>query len=215
MMEKNNLKKILKCLCFVCIICALIINCVGIPAFAKSSNSSVSSVEDSTGCPLPRNTGTQKDEDFIQFIEDELNISRNDENVFIQYNGNGTVSISIIDSNDQITIYTNPTEEESEFLKDYNEKSKGLLWSAIVLLWKVADVYGLVEFGCKVVEGVSGVDVCGYVGNEIIDTIVKAGQTKKCRVIRYVEKKPCPYPPHSLQCNEPPFAYWKTVVKEY
>lgn len=171
-----------------------------------------SSTTEGSTCPLPRDSGTEEDEEFIKFIENEYGISRNDENVFVQYNANGTVSVIIIDSDKQFTIYTSPTEEQKKELANYNENSKGILWTAFVWLW---NAIGAVETGCEIIQGVSGEDVCGYISSEVIKSLVQAGQRKKFKVFRSVEKKPCPYPPSSQQCNEPPYAYYKTVCQEY
>lgn len=166
-------------------------------------------------CPVPRNTGTEKEEEFIQFIEKEKNISRNDENVFIQYNGNNTVSVSILNSDGTVTVYTTPTEDEYETILNYNENSKGLLWEALVWLYNAYEFGQTIKEGCEKIDDIFDVDVCTYVSREVIKNLVETGTKKKCLVSRYLEKKTCPYPPNSLQCNQPPFAYWKTVVKPY
>lgn len=164
---------------------------------------------------MPRESGDKSDEEFIQFIENEYNISRDDENVSVQYNSNGTTSISIIENENSATIFTSPTEEEIEELKNYNEKNKGIIWTALVWLFRAYKVGGAIKTGCQVIQNVSGEDVCGRIAKQTIDSLVDYGTRKRFKVIRSVEKKPCPYPPSSQQCNEPPFAYWKTTLQAY
>lgn len=65
-------------------------------------------------CTIPRESGNENDEIFISMIENQYNISRNDENVFIQYNGDGTTSISIVNSDQSATILTSQTVGENE-----------------------------------------------------------------------------------------------------
>ena len=43
----------------------------------------ISPQKESYGCPLPRTITTKEDEMFVDFIENEYGISRNDENVFV------------------------------------------------------------------------------------------------------------------------------------
>ncbi|WP_173326731.1 hypothetical protein [Sharpea azabuensis] len=62
-------------------------------------------------CTIPRESG---DEIFISMIDNQYNISRHDENVFIQYNGDGTTSISIVNSDQSATILTSQTVGENE-----------------------------------------------------------------------------------------------------
>ena len=165
-------------------------------------------------CSIPRLSGNESDEEFIKFIETEYNISRKDKNVAIQYNENGTTSISIIE-NDRVTIYTSPTVEESEQLKKYSGNSKGIVWTALVWLFWAYQVGNKIKTGCEVIQGVTGEDVCGYIARQVIENLVAYGTRKRFKVIRTVEKKACPYPPNSLQCNQPPYAYWKTTLQAY
>lgn len=72
------------------------------------------------------------DESFINFIENEYNISRNDDNVFVQFNGNGTTSVTIVESKTEFVVLTSPTKEEAEMLENYNENKKSILWEALV-----------------------------------------------------------------------------------
>lgn len=196
----------------VCICVATCIGSSGISIYAQGSPSESKNNDEINACPLPREEKSISDEEFISFIEDEYNISRNDENVFIQYNGNNTTSIAIVESQNKFTVLTSPTQEESEELANYNENSKGIVWTAFVWLMRA---YNGVKYGCQIIQGVSGVDVCGEISNQIIDSLVAYGTRKRFKVIRYVEKKPCPYPPSSLQCNQPPFAYWRTTYQAY
>lgn len=197
------------------IVCVCVATCIGssgIAVFAQESKSESKNNYEINACPIPRNEKSTSDEEFIAFIEDEYNISRNDENVFIQYNGNNTTSIAIVESQNQVTVLTSPTQEESEELANYNENSKGILWTALVWLMRG---YSGIKYGCQIIQGVSGVNVCGEISNQVIDSLVTYGTRKRFKVVRYVEKKPCPYPPSSLQCNQPPFAYWRTTYQAY
>lgn len=186
----------------------------GISVFAYENNADYGNKK-FTACPMPRSSGNESDEEFINFIENEYNISRNDSNVSIQYNENGTTSIAIIENKDQVTIFTSPTAEETELLKEYNENSKGIVWTALVWLYKAYKIGNKIQTGCQVIQGVSGENVCGRIAKQTIESLVAAGTRRKFKVIRSVEKKPCPYPPSSQQCNEPPYAYWKTTLQAY
>ena len=186
----------------------------GISVFAYENNADYGNKK-FTACPMPRSSGNESDEEFINFIENEYTISRNDSNVSVQYNENGTTSIAIIENKDQVTIFTSPTTEETELLKEYNENSKGIVWTALVWLYKAYKIGNKIQTGCQVIQGVSGENVCGRIAKQTIESLVAAGSRRKFKVIRSVEKKPCPYPPSSQQCNEPPYAYWKTTLQAY
>lgn len=186
----------------------------GISVFAYENNADYGNKK-FTACPMPRSSGNESDEEFINFIENEYNISRNDSNVSVQYNENGTTSIAIIENKDQVTIFTSPTAEETELLKEYNENSKGIVWTALVWLYKAYKIGNKIQTGCQVIQGISGENVCGRIAKQTIESLVAAGTRRKFKVIRSVEKKPCPYPPSSQQCNEPPYAYWKTTLQAY
>ncbi|WP_169336053.1 hypothetical protein [Allobaculum stercoricanis] len=155
------------------------------------------------------------DEAFINFIENEYNISRNDDNVFVQFNGNGTTSVTIVESKTEFVVLTSPTKEEAEMLENYNENKRSILWEALVWLFKFMDAAGDVISGCELIQGVSGVDVCGEISKQVIDNLIAVGTRKRFKVIRDIVKKPCPFPPHSQQCNEPPYAYWRTSYQAY
>lgn len=154
-------------------------------------------------------------EQFVSLIEKEYNISTIDENVEIQINQNGTTSIVVLESEKQVTIYTSPTLEESKLLNNYNANKRGVVWTAIVWLFKAYSVGSTIKTGCQVIQGVSGVDVCGLVSRQANESLVAAGTKKRFKIIRTVEKKACPFPPSSQQCNEAPFAYWKTTIQGY
>ena len=86
--------------------------------FFSASISTVKAVEtpptNESMCTILRESGGENDEIFISMIENQYNISRNDENVFIQYNGDGTASISIVNSDLSVTILTSQTAGENE-----------------------------------------------------------------------------------------------------
>lgn len=168
-------------------------------------------------CKLPRNTGNEQDEEFIEFIEGEINISRDDENVFIQYNGDNTTSVTVVESPERIVIYSTLDENTQKLLQDNPEISnqKGILWTALVWLWKMVNTAGSIATGCDLIQGVSGVNVCGRISKAVIDNLIEVGTRKRYKVINTIERKYCPYPPHSLQCNQPPFAYEKIVLQAY
>lgn len=168
-----------------------------------------------TAFPPPRTKGTMTDESFINFIENEYNISRNDDNVFVQFNGNGTISVTIVESKTEFVVLTSPTKEEAEMLENYNENKKSILRQALVWLFKRIDTAGDVVSGCELIQGVSGVDVCGEISKQVIDNLIAVGTQQRFKGIRYIEKKPCPFPPHSQQCNELLYAYWRTTYQAY
>lgn len=184
----------------------------GISVFASENNADYGNKK-FTACPVPRSSGDESDEEFIKFIENEYNISRNDENVSVQYNGNGTTSIAIVENENQATIFTSPTIEETKLLEEYNENSRSIAWTALVWLFRAYKIGNAIKTGCQVIQGVSGEDVCGRISRQTIESLVAAGTRRQFKVIRSVEKKPCPYPPSSQQCNEPPYAYWKTTLQ--
>lgn len=72
---------------------------------------------------IPRESGNENDEIFISMIENQYNISRSDENVFIQYNGNGTTSISIVNADQSATILTSQTVWENESAQNGKRRS--------------------------------------------------------------------------------------------
>ena len=167
--------------------------------------------EEAVTCTIPRVDGDNDDEEFVALIEEEKGISREDENVFVQYNADGTTSVSIIEDDGKITVYTSPNGVID--LGDYPQ-TRGiftLLWTGMVWLFNAYQFIDGVRTGCDIIKGVSGVDVCSYVGNEIIKSLAR-GTRKKYEVRRMVEKLPCPYPPHSQYCNTVPYAYYKTVL---
>lgn len=186
----------------------------GITIFAQENKTEDNNAQISA-CPPPRTNGTLTDEEFINFIENEYNISRNDDNVFVQFNGDGTTSVTIVESKDKFTVLSSPTEEETEMLKNYNDKARIPLWEALVWLFRILDAAGTIKSGCQLIQGVSGVNVCGEISKQVIDSLVEVGTRKRFKVVRHVEKKPCPYPPSSQQCNEPPYAYWRTTYQAY
>lgn len=210
-----EVKSLAKKMFFLYVSFALIVSFFGVQVSAEENNTVSTKINDYSVCTLPKESSNNKNEEFIQFIEKEYSISRNDENVFVQHNENGTVSITIIESDDLITSYTSPTENEAALLNEYNGKEKGIIWTALVWLYRALKVGSAIKTGCQVIQGVSGEDVCGYVSKEVINSLVKTGTKKKFKVVRSVEKKACPYPPHSLQCNQAPFAYWKTTLHAY
>lgn len=165
-------------------------------------------------CPFPRTEANEQDEEFISFIEDEINMSREDENFFIQYNSDNTTSITVLESTDKIVIYSTLDETTQNFLQENPNFSnqKSILWTALVWLFKLVDG---VTTGCSVIQGVSGVNVCGRISKAVIDNLIEVGTRKRYKVINTIERKYCPYPPHSLQCNQPPFAYEKIVLQAY
>ena len=186
----------------------------GISVFAQENKLDSTNTK-ITACPPPRTKGTMTDESFINFIENEYNISRNDDNVFVQFNGNGTTSVTIVESKTEFVVLTSPTKEEAEMLENYNENKKSILWEALVLLYRLVTTAGDVISGCELIQGVSGVDVCGEISKQVIDNLIAVGTKQRFKVIRDIVKKPCPFPPHSQQCNEPPYAYWRTSYQAY
>lgn len=162
-------------------------------------------------CTIPRESG---DEIFISMIDNQYNISRHDENVFIQYNGDGTTSISIVNSDQSATILTSQTVGENENAQSGKRRGmKKVIYKILVWLYNAYSIGGDIKTGCKIIKGVSGIDACGYVSKEVIKSLVKSRTRKKFNVVRYVEKLTCPYPPNSQQCNAPPYAYWRTEIE--
>ena len=165
-------------------------------------------------CTIPRESGNENDEIFISMIENQYNISRHDENVFIQYNKDGTTSISIVNSDQSATILTSQTVGENENAQSGKRRGmKKVIYKILVWLYNAYSIGGDIKTGCKIIKGVSGIDACGYVSKEVIKSLVKSGTRKKFNVVRYVEKLTCPYPPNSQQCNAPPYAYWRTEIE--
>ena len=183
--------------------------------FFSASISTVKAVEtpptNESMCTIPRESG---DEIFISMIDNQYNISRHDENVFIQYNGDGTTSISIVNSDQSVTILTSQTVGENENAQSGKRRGmKKVIYKILVWLYNAYSIGGDIKTGCKIIKGVSGIDACGYVSKEVIKSLVKSGTRKKFNVVRYVEKLTCPYPPNSQQCNAPPYAYWRTEIE--
>ncbi len=184
-------------------------------SFFSASISTVKAVEtpptNESMCTIPRESG---DEIFISMIDNQYNISRHDENVFIQYNGDGTTSISIVNSDQSATILTSQTVGENENAQSGKRRGmKKVIYKILVWLYNAYSIGGDIKTGCKIIKGVSGIDACGYVSKEVIKSLVKSGIRKKFNVVRYVEKLTCPYPPNSQQCNAPPYAYWRTEIE--
>ena len=183
--------------------------------FFSVSISTVKAVEtpptNESMCTIPRESG---DEIFISMIDNQYNISRHDENVFIQYNGDGTTSISIVNSDQSATILTSQTVGENENAQSGKRRGmKKVIYKILVWLYNAYSIGGDIKTGCKKIKGVSGIDACGYVSKEVIKSLIKSGIRKKFNVVRYVEKLTCPYPPNSQQCNAPPYAYWRTEIE--
>ena len=186
--------------------------------FFSASISTVKAVEtpptNESMCTILRESGGENDEIFISMIENQYNISRNDENVFIQYNGDGTTSISIVNSDQSATILTSQTAGENENAQSGKRRGmKKVIYKILVWLYNAYSIGGDIKTGCKIIKGVSGIDACGYVSKEVIKSLIKSGIRKKFNVVRYVEKLTCPYPPNSQQCNAPPYAYWRTEIE--
>ena len=186
--------------------------------FFSASISTVKAVEtpptNESMCTILRESGGENDEIFISMIENQYNISRNDENVFIQYNGDGTTSISIVNSDQSATILTSQTVGENENAQSGKRRGmKKVIYKILVWLYNAYSIGGDIKTGCKIIKGVSGIDACGYVSKEVIKSLIKSGIRKKFNVVRYVEKLTCPYPPNSQQCNAPPYAYWRTEIE--
>ena len=184
-------------------------------SFFSASISTVKAVEtpptNESMCTIPRESG---DEIFIFMIDNQYNISRHDENVFIQYNGDGTTSISIVNSDQSATILTSQTVGENENAQSGKRRGmKKVIYKILVWLYNAYSIGGDIKTGCKIIKGVSGIDACGYVSKEVIKSLIKSGIRKKFNVVRYVEKLTCPYPPNSQQCNAPPYAYWRTEIE--
>lgn len=186
--------------------------------FFFASISTVKAVEtpptNESMCTILRESGGENDEIFISMIENQYNISRNDENVFIQYNGDGTTSISIVNSDQSATILTSQTVGENENAQSGKRRGmKKVIYKILVWLYNAYSIGGDIKTGCKIIKGVSGIDACGYVSKEVIKSLIKSGIRKKFNVVRHVEKLTCPYPPNSQQCNAPPYAYWRTEIE--
>ena len=71
----------------------------------------------------------------------------------------------------------------------------------------------IVSWACKVISITGLGNPCEYVTKALVNSI---GSAPKARfeITQYMQKDAsCPYPPNSLQCSQPPYAYKKTTYR--
>lgn len=161
--------------------------------------------------------GTYENQQFVNFIFESQNLDEVEENVQIEYYDDGTVYVTHILSEDEIVIYSPLSDKEIE---QYNQSDSmrispgAAIWWAIVQIYKLAGAAGqIANFICNIIEMTGNGNPCDYITNSIIDSLAN-GTTARYEVAQYIYKDPaCPYPPNSLQCSQPPYAYKKTYLK--
>lgn len=201
---KKNIKTI--------IVSILSLSCITtiFPVFAEES-------QPESGCQIMQTVdeGTEENKKFIEYIEKTQEIDVTDEGVEVIYYENGDVNIVEELDDGNFVIYSPIKDEDEIKIKDNDERLIGeAIWFAIVSIKKVYEVVsGIYSFTCYVLENTGNEDVCQYINQAIIDSLVP-DQTVKYEVSKYIYKDPsCPYPPNSLQCSQPQYAYYKTYLK--
>ena len=121
----------------------------------------------------------------LLILQKKKNTSIDDENVSVNYNGNGTTSVNVINNDDSLIIYSSLSSEQKELLKDElnsNEAQVRLLlelWTTLVWL---LNAYDVLKTGCEVIKGVSEYEVCGYVAKKAIKSLVEYGEKEIQRI---------------------------------
>lgn len=207
----NNVKKLL-----VCMICCSVLSCL--------SGMNVHAEENRSGCPVRTLTdkGTVESQEFVDLVvaNENLNIADDDE-IFIEYYTDGTASITHIIDEDLVEVFTPLTESDYEIMNNVSKqknqtRSAGLIfvWQGLVELSKfVGTVGSIVSWACKIISLTGAGNPCEYVTQALVNSI---GPAPKARfeITQYIQKNAsCPYPPSSLQCSQPPYAYKKTTYR--
>lgn len=116
-----------------------------------------------------------------------------------------------------VEVFTPLTKSDEEAIKNIsNAKNQErsvrliLLWQGIVELGKFVGTPGsIASWACKVISITGLGNPCEYVTKALVNSI---GSAPKARfeITQHMQKDAsCPYPPNSLQCSQPPYAYKK------
>ena len=187
------------------------------------NNIKAESKDNSTGCPIKiiDNSGTNDGQDFIQMISEAENIDLDDKNVKIEYYTDGSMSITRELDNGDFEVFTPLTEEQANEIYETNKNKPAtrvvggvLIWQGLVELFNFVRSAGrIIHFGCNVIRLTGVGDPCSYISDAILSSIGSA-PTARFELTQYMYKDPsCPYPPNSLQCSQPPYAYLKTTFR--
>ena len=210
---RNVMKDIKKIL--ICLVCSSVL--IGL------FNINVRAEENGYGCPVRTliDHGTVENQEFLNAVMNNENLDFTDENIIIEYYADGTASITHIVDQNLVEVFTPLTKSDEEAIKNISnaknqERSAGLilLWQGIVELGKFVGTAGsTVSWACKVISITGLGNPCEYVTKALVNSI---GSAPKARfeITQYMQKDAsCPYPPNSLQCSQPPYAYKKTTYR--
>lgn len=127
---------------------------------------------------------------------------------------NGELTIVNIEENGKINLFYSRN-TYSKYSKPSERGVIAVLIGIYLIYETVETVTGRVTKGCKALKAISEFDVCGYLLEQVADSLV-AASSLKYKVIHSFHKDPnCPYPPHSNHCNMEPYAWWKTEIMPY
>ena len=211
---KKKLKNIISTiLCSV--ICISTLGIINIKAESK---------DNSSGCPIKTlsKTGTEENNEFIQMISELENLNLNNENVKIEYYTDGTVSITHKLDNGDFEVFSSVSENQAKEIYENTNGSSStrivggvFIWAGLVELYNFVRSAGrIVSFACTVISLTGAGNPCAYITSSILSTIGPA-PSARFELTQYMYKDPsCPYPPNSLQCSQPPYAYLKTTFKK-
>lgn len=186
-------------------------------------NINVRAEENGYGCPVRTliDHGTVENQEFLNAVMNNENLDFTDENIIIEYYADGTASITHIVDQNLVEVFTPLTKSDEEAIKNIpnaknQERSAGLilLWQGIVELGKFVGTAGsIASWACTVISITGLGNPCEYVTKALVNSI---GSAPKARfeITQYMQKDAsCPYPPNSLQCSQPPYAYKKTTYR--
>lgn len=170
--------------------------------------------------PLLKNEiekGSEENYQFVEMISNNENINLSNENVFVSFFDDGTASVTVFYENGDIDVYSSLTGKQLHDIYESNpelKQQKGIIkeiYEALVELKRKAEPVGdVISFFCSVLRIIGSGNPCGDITDQIIQNL-KEVHTARFEVQKFLHKDPaCPYPPNSLQCSQPPYAYTKT-----
>ena len=204
------------------ILCACLL-CMNIPTVHASSQESC----DNSNCSIDNRVIinepiSENQAKFGEFISTTHGIDLNSNDVNVIYYDDGTAELTRKLSDESTEIYSSITEKQLNELQSTtystNPQPYSLVGSSILfgivsvskIVWKSGKVVSKV---CKVIEKSGNGNPCSLVKNSFLESL-KQPTSVKLEVAQTLYKDPsCPYPPHSLQCSQPPYGYVKTILK--
>lgn len=157
------------------------------------------------------NSDEEKIEELINGIENIEGTEFDKVIIGKDYNDvTGMVDIAVDNLDGSFTVYTTISEKDKAFLMT-NPTAKvistyGIIRTAIGI---IRAVYVAGKTVCKLIQHISGDNVCGTIGKQILNGMMKE---KSYKATSQLKKDPSCVPSHSSMCNSAPYVYWETVL---